>query len=130
MVSENGKSRLAIFGLGFFGVKLLEKLAKNWEITAIDISEENIKKIKERFSEYENIRFITGDASSILTWKKLDLKNVRYIVSTIKDPDVSLEICRIAREVFNLDLSIMIMLFDEKREEEFEKYDTLKIPSC
>ncbi len=123
MVSEGGKSRLAIFGLGFFGVKLLEKLSKNWEIIAIDISEENIKKVRDRFSEFENIIFITGDASSILTWKKIELENIRYIVSTIKDTDVSLEICRIAREVFNLDSSIMVMLFDEKREDEFEKYD-------
>ncbi|WP_456464942.1 NAD-binding protein [Persephonella sp.] len=122
MVSENSKSRLVIFGLGFFGVKLLKKLSKKWEIIAVDISEENIKKISDKFSEHENIIFITGDASSILTWKKLDLKNIRYIVSTIKDTDVSLEICRIAREVFSLDSSIMVMLFDENREDEFEKY--------
>ncbi len=122
MVSENSKSRLVIFGLGFFGVKLLKKLSKKWEIIAVDISEENIKKVSDKFSEHENIIFITGDASSILTWKKLDLKNIRYIVSTIKDTDVSLEICRIAREVFSLDSSIMVMLFDENREDEFEKY--------
>ncbi|WP_293448281.1 NAD-binding protein [Persephonella sp.] len=123
MVSEGGKSKLAIFGLGFFGIKLLEKLSKKWEIIGIDISEDNIKKITEKFSDRENIELISGDASSILTWKKIKLQNIRYIVSTIKDTDVSLEICRIAREVFNLDSSIMVMLFDESREEEFEKYD-------
>ncbi|SNZ10159.1 hypothetical protein SAMN06265182_1762 [Persephonella hydrogeniphila] len=124
MVSEGGKRKIAIFGLGFFGRKLLEKLSKNWEIISVDISENTVREIEERFKENKNISFVVGDASSILTWKKLDLQNVKYIVSTIRDTDVSLEICRIAREVFNLDSSIMVMLFEENREEEFEKFQT------
>jgi Trk K+ transport system NAD-binding subunit len=123
MVSEGGKRKIAVFGLGFFGSKLLEKLSKNWEVICVDISEDIIKEIEEKYTENKNISFITGDASSILTWKKLDLQNIKYIVSTIRDTDVSLEICRIAREVFNLDSSIMVMLFDESREEEFEKFE-------
>ncbi|NPA58253.1 MAG: TrkA family potassium uptake protein [Aquificae bacterium] len=123
MVSENEKRQLVIFGLGFFGSKLLEKLSKDWNIVAVDINPERIEELKEQFQDRENVSFITGDASSILTWKKLDLSGVKYIISTIKDSDVSLEVCRIARDVFDLNTPILVLLFDEDREKEFERYE-------
>ena len=123
MVSERDKRKLTIFGLGFFGLKILQHLSDKWDIIGIDFNEELIKELKERFKNKENIQLILGDASSILTWKKLKSENIKYIISTIKDTDVSLEICRIAREVFNLDASIMVLLFEQEREKEFEKFD-------
>jgi len=123
MVSENEKRQLVIFGLGFFGSKLLEKLSKDWNIVAVDIDPQHVEQLKERFEEPENIRFIVGDASSILTWKKLELNDVKYIISTVKDSDVSLEICRIARDVFDLTVPILVLLFEEERQKEFEKFE-------
>ncbi|WP_456381940.1 NAD-binding protein [Persephonella sp.] len=123
MAPEENKRQLVIFGLGFFGTKILEKLSKEWEIIGIDIDSSRVQQLTEEFSDFENIQFISGDASSILTWKKLQTERVKYIISTIRDSDVSLEVCRIAREVFNLEASIMVLLFDEERQEEFEKFE-------
>jgi len=127
MTSEENKRQLVIFGLGFFGAKILEKLSKDWEIIGVDIDPSQIEQLQEQYKESENIKFITGDASSILTWKKLQLNKLKYIISTIRDSDVSLEVCRIAREVFNLESSIMVLLFDEDRSEEFEKFEAIII---
>ncbi len=123
MVSEKERRKLTIFGLGFFGLQILEHLSDKWDIIGIDLDEELINKFKEKFKNKENVILIAGDASSILTWKKLKSENIKYIISTIKDSDVSLEICRIAKDVFNLDVSIMVLLFEQEREKEFEKFD-------
>ncbi|MBK3332726.1 TrkA family potassium uptake protein [Persephonella atlantica] len=123
MVSEKEKRKLTIFGLGFFGLKILRHLSDRWDIIGIDLDEELINELKEEFKNKENIKLISGDASSILTWKKLRSENIKYIISTIRDTDVSLEICRIARDVFNLDASIMVLLFEQEREKEFEKFN-------
>ena len=120
MVSEGGKKKIIIFGLGFFGKKLIEKLSKNWEIIGVDINESVISELS---GEFENIEFLHGDASSILTWKKIEPTSIGHIISTIKDTDVSLEVCRIAREVFNLDSSIIVLLFEEDRAEDFESFE-------
>ncbi|WP_457639184.1 NAD-binding protein [Persephonella sp.] len=123
MVSENNKRQLVIFGIGFFGKKLIEKLPKEWKITAVDIDSSKIEQLQQQFSSRDNVQFIAGDASSILTWKKLELDSVKYIITTIKDSDVSLEVCRIAREVFSLDASLLVLLFNEEEEEKFGRFN-------
>ncbi|WP_456400689.1 NAD-binding protein [Persephonella sp.] len=115
--------KILLFGVGIFGRELLKELLKKWYVIAVDYDEQVIEELEEDFTNEERLILIHGDASSILTWKKIDLSNVINIISTISDPDVSLEICRIGREVFNLKINIVVLLFEKEKEEEFENYD-------
>ena len=114
-----------IFGLGLFGEKILKSLIDRWELIAVDIDKERINKLKEEFKDRENITFINGDASSILTWKKINFKNVSCVISAIQDVDVALEICRIGRESFKLpkEVQFIVLLIKNEREEEFKNFN-------
>jgi len=114
------KRKVLLFGLGCYGEDILEDLSKNWETVAVDIKEEKIKEAQEKGIKAE---FIVGDASSILTWKKLNIHEIKYIITTITDADVDLEVCRIAREVFKLDVPIIVLLHQLGREKEFKPYN-------
>ncbi len=114
------KRKVLLFGLGCYGKDILKELTKNWETIAVDIKEEKIKKAQEEGIEAE---FIIGDASSILTWKKIKINEVKYIITTITDADVDLEVCRIAREVFKIDVPIIVLLHQTEREKEFKAYN-------
>jgi len=114
------KRKVLLFGLGCYGEDILKELVKNWETIAVDIKEEKIKNAQEKGIQAE---FIIGDASSILTWKKLNINEIKYIITTITDADVDLEVCRIAREVFKLDVPIIVLLHQLEREKEFKSYN-------
>jgi len=122
----NGNHRkVVIFGLGEYGKRIIDELIDKRGIIAVDINEQRIKELEKIYKD-KNIIFIHGDASSLLTWRKIDIKSISSIVSTINDTEVALEICRIARETFKLDkaVKIVVLLFDKDKEieREFEKY--------
>ena len=119
---EKESRKVVLIGLGFFGKELLKALKDNWEVIVIDLKEEKFKEIEDEYKE--NVQFLQGDASSVLTWKKLNLEEIKYVVSTVKDLDVNLEVCRIIRDVFNLDINIIILLFESNLEKEikFQEY--------
>ncbi len=114
------KKTILLIGLGFYGVRLLDHIKDKWNVIAIEVDTQKIEDLKEKYPE---ITFIEGDASSILTWKKFPPENVDYIISTVKQADVSLEICRIAREVFKLSSQIIILLYETEKSDEFQKYN-------
>ncbi|ACO04026.1 MAG TPA: hypothetical protein DEP48_06545 [Persephonella sp.] len=115
--------KVLLFGVGIFGREILRELLKKWSVIAVDYDENTIEELEDEYRDEERLQLIHGDASSILTWKKIDIENVINIISTISDADVSLEVCRIGREVFNLNVNIVVLLFEEEREEEFEKFN-------
>ncbi|NPA12935.1 MAG: hypothetical protein GXO45_02990 [Aquificae bacterium] len=123
MGNQQDKNYIVIFGLGIFGEKILESLSKDWAVIGVDIDQQKIEKLKERFRDKGDITLITADASSILTWKKLPLQSISYIISTVRDFDITLEICRIAREVFELDIPILAFVYEEENLEKIEKYN-------
>ncbi len=118
------KNKILIFGAGYFGTQFVKALYKNWKIIVVDIKEDKLKKIKELFPDIETIN---GDASSILTWKKINFENIKHIVITVKDTDVSLEACRISKDVFNLDIPITVFLYNEENEEKFLDFENINI---
>lgn len=118
------KNKIIIFGTGYFGTQFIKALYKNRTIIAVDIKEEKLKKLKEI---YPDIQTIHGDASSILTWKKIDLENLKHIIITVNDSDVALETCRISKEVFNLEVPITVFLYNEEKEEKFLEFENINI---
>jgi len=119
----NGR-KVVIFGLGEYGKRIIDELIDRRGIIAVDIDEHRIRELEEIYKDKKNIEFIHGDASSILTWRKIDIKNVSSVISTINDTEVALEICRIGRETFKLEkvIRFIILLFDKSREKEFERF--------
>jgi len=110
-MDKNQKS-IIIFGAGYFGKELIKALYGKWHLVIVDIKEEKLRFLK---STYPEIETVVGDASSILTWKKLNLENAFHLILTIKDADVSLEACRILDEVFELEISTTVFLYDKEK---------------
>jgi Trk K+ transport system NAD-binding subunit len=113
------KQKVLIFGLGIFGKTLLNILAADWHVIAIDIDKNLVQRLK---NEIPGVELHHGAASSQLTWKKPNLSNLKYIISTIKEPDNNLEICRLARDVFNLEIPILILMDRELETNVFAPY--------
>ncbi len=120
------KQKILIFGLGYFERELIKTISKNWQVVAVDYNEEQINIAKKQMP---GVQYLRGDVSSILTWKKLDLTDVRHIISTIRDRDVNLEVCRIARQVLKLKQPIMVLVYEDSQEDEalFKPFDAALI---
>ncbi|RUM48446.1 MAG: hypothetical protein DSY47_05380 [Hydrogenothermus sp.] len=121
---DKNKKSIIIFGAGYFGRELIKALYENWNLIIVDIKEEKLKSLK---SVYPEIESVVGDASSILTWKKINLENVFHIILTIKDTDVSLEACRILNEVFELEISTTVFLYNEEKGEKLKDCKNINI---
>ena len=120
------KQKILVLGLGYFERELIRDISRNWQVLAVDHNDERIKTAE---SQIPSAQYIRGDVSSILTWKKLDFSDLRVIISTIRDRDVNLEVCRIAREVLGLRQTIMVLVYDhsENLDQQFEPYDAVLI---
>ncbi len=121
-----------IVGANIFGESILKALKDSWNIICIDIDENLINSLKEKYSE-ENIIFVEGDASSLLTWKKIKkideniIEKINNIIITVRDPDVALETCRVTTEVLNIKANIFVLLFYPEKKSEFLKFENVEI---
>jgi Trk K+ transport system NAD-binding subunit len=115
MKHENEKQRILVVGLGDFGRELLKFLSPEWDIAAVDINEKRLSRCAEKFPAGEgvNVEYLTGAADSAVTWKKLDVQGLKYIISTLKDTEVNLELCRIAREVLHLKIPVIVLTYGD-----------------
>ncbi len=114
------KKTILLIGLGFYGQKLLEYIKDKWQVFVVD---KDAEKINQFSGKYPEVHFIEGDISSLLVWKRINPEKIDYIVSTVKDADVSLEVCRLAREVFNLKSKIIVILYESEKSELFVEYN-------
>jgi len=113
------KQRTLLVGLSYFGQELLRNLSHTWDLIVIDKDSERISRARAEFPAAE---YINGAADSVLTWKKVDFTGLKYIVSTLKDTDINVELCRIIREVLGRKLPIIILTFRKVDEKLFEPY--------
>lgn len=125
-IMKRDKQKILIFGLGYFERELIKVIVKNWQVTAVDREESRLAAAGKQIPQ---VQYIKGDISSILTWKKLDLTGVRYIISTIRERDVNLEVCRIARDVLKLKQPLMVLVYedDDQNESLFKPFDVILI---
>jgi Trk K+ transport system NAD-binding subunit len=117
---NDGQQKILVFGLGCLGKELLKTISADWHVIAVDMDQYRIARFREEFPGEE---FHSGAADSVVTWKKLALDNLRYIVSTIKETDVNIEACRIARKVFGLKIPVIILHYGEADEKLYEPYN-------
>ncbi len=120
---EKSNRTIVVVGGNIFGESIIKALKDRWNIICIDIDETIITELKEKYKD-ENIKFLVGDAGSLLTWKKIEEKeSIKYIVITVRDYEVSLETCRLVRDVLGINANIFVLLFFENKEGDFEKYN-------
>ncbi len=112
--------KILVFGLGFFQRELLRSLSRTRSCIVVDADGALLDRFRD---EAPNIETVEGEASSIVTWKKINTADISHIVSSVQDYDVVLEICRITREVYDLDVPLIILWYrHEQAPAEFEKY--------
>lgn len=112
--------KILLFGLGLFQRQLILSLLNSKSCIIVDTN----KDILNNFC-IENPKAIPidGEASSIVTWKKINTDDVSHIVSSVQDYDVVIEICRITREVYNLQIPLLILWHNNSIDgSEFEKF--------
>ena len=74
------KQKVLIIGLGYFGEELLRVLSTDWAPVVVDIKESRTARWQE---EIPGVEYIHGAGDSPLTWKKLDLTEIKHIISAI-----------------------------------------------
>ena len=117
---QSEKQKVLLFGLGYFGKAFLKILSTEWSTQAVDINESRIDRLQ---GEIPGVSFTNGAAGSLSTWKKLDLNKLKYIISTIRDQEVNLELCQIARDTFNLTIPIIILVDQDIDENIFQPFN-------
>ncbi|UCH98380.1 MAG: NAD-binding protein [Candidatus Aminicenantes bacterium] len=120
LTMQSEKQKLLIFGLGYFGKAFLKTLSTEWAVTGVDINESRIDYLQ---GKIPGVEYHNGAAASLSTWKKLNLDKLKYIISTLRDKDVNIELCRIARETFNLKIPIIILVDQEVDEKIFAPFN-------
>lgn len=113
--------KILLFGLGFFQKGLLNAISRNRPCVVVDTDADMLQKVNE-----ENLKFVEtveGEASSIVTWKKVNMSDVSHIVCSVQDREVTLEVCRIAREVYSLEIPLIILWYKDEHRKEFEAYN-------
>ncbi|MCP5105884.1 MAG: TrkA family potassium uptake protein [bacterium] len=114
-----GKQKVLIFGLGYFGKELLRSLSSEWHVVVVGMKESQAVLCR---AEFPDVEYRRGSGDSPVTWKKLDLENVKYIISAVRDVEVDLEICRTARDSYKLKIPIIVLVYEDIEENLFEKF--------
>ncbi len=113
------KQRILLVGLSHFGQELLRSLISTWNVVVIEKDSNRISTVRAEFPAAE---YLDGAADSVLTWKKVNFPGLKYIVSSLKDTDTNLELCRIIREVLGQKVPIIVLTFRKVDEKLFEPY--------
>ncbi|MBB5021139.1 NAD-binding protein [Desulfurispira natronophila] len=121
---STNKRRVLMCGLGYFEQHLLSDLDDGWNPIVVELDQ---RKMEMLGPNYPGTEFVHGDASSILTWKKLPLEQIDFIIIALKDVDICLEICRLAREFFGLDCIILVLIYEDADESVFHPYQVTTV---
>ncbi len=113
------KQRILLIGLSYFGLEILRSFSSTWDVWVLEKDRDRIASARREFPGAE---YLDGAADSVLTWKKIDFAGLKYIISTLKNTDINVEMCRIIREVLKKEISIIVLTFRKIDEKLFEPY--------
>ncbi len=85
--------RAILVGAGGMGRAVLERLGDHWSVTAIDVDAGRL----EALASQRAVDSIHGDGSSRVTLDRAGLADADAVVVALRDDDIALEVCRIAR---------------------------------
>ena len=113
------KQKILIFGLGYFGRELLRHLSREWQVVVVGMKEGQAELCR---AEFPGVHYLKGAGDSTVTWKRLDLENVKYIISAVRDVEIDQEVCRIAREVYKLKIPVIVLVYEDIEEKLFHQF--------
>ncbi len=116
----SNEQKIVVVGIGFFEEQLLQSISAEWPILAIELDRERIRELKEKVG---NAEYVRGDATSRMTWEGLDPKEVRSIIVAVRDPKMSVEVCRIVREHFSETVSMMVVDYTSENGRDYSGLD-------
>ena len=106
--------RVLIVGAGTTGRELLRRLVPFWPVSIVDIDPGKMDLLPEEIDS-ERVRTIVGDGTSRLVLEKAGVTQVDYVVSVTESDPINLEVCRIAREDFDIsNLYAAVVSFAER----------------
>ncbi len=85
--------RAILVGAGGVGRAVLERLGEHWSVTAIDVDADRLAEL----AADRLVQTIHGDGSSRVTLDRAGLGEADAVVVALRDDDVALEVCRLAR---------------------------------
>jgi len=121
---QSEKQKVLIFGLGYFGKAFLRALSTEWDVTGVDTDESRIGQLQR---EFPGAAYLNGAAGSLTTWKKINLEGLKYIISTLRDKDLNLELCQIARNTFDLKIPLIILVDDDIEDNTFTPFNAIVV---
>lgn len=119
-VENNHRRRVLIAGAGPTGRRLAERLIEHWSVILLDIQQERLEAAlrtiahapastpasptHDAASRLDYLTCVPGDATSRLALERAGAKTVDCIIAVCSDDATNLEVCRLARESFNVSL--------------------------
>ncbi len=85
--------RAILVGAGGIGRAVLERLGEHWSVSAIDVEADRLAAL----AATRPIQSIHGDGSSRVTLERAGLAEADAVIVALRDDDVALEVCRLAR---------------------------------
>lgn len=107
------KQRVLLVGLSYFGKELLKNISVGWQAVVLEIEGSRIEQCRKDMPQLEDVQYIPGAADSLVTWKKLDPCSLKYIVSTLRDTDTNLEMCRVIREELKIKIPVILLIYGD-----------------
>lgn len=92
------KPTVVIAGCGATGRALADRLVQRYSLVFIDVDAQALDELGER----EDVRTVTGDATSTLVLRAANLEGAFHAIATTGNADVNLEFCRLALEMFGV----------------------------
>ena len=90
--------KVLICGTGKVARELLKRLGDSWEITVIEKSEDNLKRVKDLFPALAPAALHLGDASSEVVLDEAGVSGHDYVLAMTDDDRVNLAVATLAQE--------------------------------
>jgi len=115
--------KILLLGLGRFGREIAERLLNyGHELLIVENDPFTVSQFSQ--SVKENYKICVGDATSLLVWEYLPLKEVDLIISSLRSGEFNKTVCSIVREIFKLyELPIFVLAFDKNYERVFANFN-------
>lgn len=112
---SGSRRRVLIAGAGRTGRRLAERLAEHWSVSILDVRQDRLELLRRASAEnasleggaasssrFEHLAYVEGDATSRLVLERAGAATVDCIVAVCGDDVTNLEICRLARQSFDV----------------------------
>jgi Trk K+ transport system NAD-binding subunit/nucleotide-binding universal stress UspA family protein len=112
---RGSRRHVLIAGAGRTGRRLAERLAEHWSVTVLDIRQDRLELLRRVSADgsalsgggsanprFEHISCVAGDATSRLVLERAGAGTVDCIVAVCGDDTTNLEVCRLARQSFDV----------------------------